>query len=650
DAEVPPDPRGLDLNWDSASTQDLAARLDDSRPVVRDRAIAALAGQGNKSVRLLTKLVTRAESTRLRRNAVWILSRIGTIPARTALCTALYDNDPSVRQSAVHALGVLRERWAIDRLTKIVVDDESPIRREAATALGLIGDSAAVVAILESLRTANDEFLEHSLIYAMIEIGDAEAIYPGLTDADPRVQRGALIALDQIAGESLAREAVSPLLAASDAELQRITLEVIAKHPAWADEIIGLLREAVTATELTPAHQAIITGTVTAFSENESVQSLVAESLARPEAPTATLLTLLDAIGRISQPQLPETWLAPLGNLLSHADENVRRQLLASLIPFDTLSLESSLRTVAQDTAQPAGIRLGALTLVARHGAALEEPELQFLIEQLQADSLPVDKLSAANALATASLTPDQLKSLLAVVKQAGPLELPSLLRAYESAAQTERIKDELATEIGSDLLKSLADAPGLDSLPASRIHAALAKYPAEIIASAVKRFPIVAAGNEEQLAKLTEIESQVEQGNAELGKHLFLSNRMACSGCHKVGGQGGAVGPDLSQIAKIRTTRQLAEAVLLPSATLANGFESYTLATQSGQVMTGLIRRETADAIHLVSTDGKEIRIPRAEIEEIKPSELSIMPQGLDKQLTLEQMRDLVAYLSTLK
>ena len=70
----------------------------------------------------------------------------------------------------------------------------------------------------------------------------------------------------------------------------------------------------------------------------------------------------------------------------------------------------------------------------------------------------------------------------------------------------------------------------------------------------------------------------------------------------------------------------------------------------QSGRVLTGLIRRESADTIHLVSTDGSEVRMPRAEIEEIKPSTLSIMPRGLDKQITLEQLRDLVAFLNTLK
>lgn len=649
DAEIPPDPRGLELNWDTPSDFDLASRLDDA-PAVRDRAMANLTQQGNQSVPILTKMIAGAESTQLRRNAVWTLSRIATVPARTALCAALSDAHPSVRQSAVHAVGVLREGFAVRRLMTIVVNDELPIRREAATALGLIGNSEAVPAIFDSLRTADDEFLEHALIYALIEIGDASAIETGLTDADARVQRGALIALDQIAGESLTREVVAPLLAMSDAELQRATLDVIAKHPTWADEIIGLLREALSATELTPSNRAIITGAVPVFSGDGNVQSLIAETLNTSPPNSETMLILLEAIGRIEQPQLPESWMSPLGTLLSHPDEAIRRQLLASLLPFDAKPLDAALRGTAKDSSQPSGVRISALALAARSGSELDDEELNLLIAALQTDVAPVERLTAANALSSANLSTAQLNSLLDVVREAGPLELAALLQAFANAARTERIAGDAATEIGLALIAAISASSGKDSLSPAGIQATFSDFPAAVVAAAGAQFPATSAGNEEQLAKLNAVEAEVANGNAESGKQIFFSNRSACAGCHKIAGQGGAVGPDLSQIAKVRTTRQLAEAVLLPSATLANGFESYIIATTEGQLQTGLIRRESADAIYLVGTDGKEQRVLRHEIDEVKRSDLSIMPQGLDKQLTLEQLRDLVAFLSSLK
>lgn len=650
DGPIPDDPRGKDLDWSKSSPAKMSARLDDPRPVVCDRALANLVERGDKAVPALATTSLTGKSPQHRRHAVWGLARIGTPLARAALCKALFDRDPSVRQSAVHAVGILREPAAIDRLTKIAIDDELPIRREAATALGLIGESAAVRALLESLRTAKDEFLEHALIYALIEIGDVAAVQAGLTDADPRVQRAAVIALDQIAGESVTREMVSPLLATTDVELQRAALAIITKHPTWADEIVGLLREALTAKESTPGQQAIITGSVPAFAENAGVQSLVADALSRSEISIETLLPLLAAIGRVELARLPEQWVDPLGKLLSHPEEMIRRQLLACLTPFDTHSLESSLRSLAQDSSQAKGLRVAALSLITRYRVELNAEELQLLTAQLQADEAPLDRLAAANALTTANLSPDQLASLMTVVQQAGPLELPALLRAYESALQDERIKGGTAHNIGVKLIQALARSPGAGSLPAVRIHAVFANFPADVAAAAKRRFPDTAADSEEQTARLNALVTQIEQGNSESGKQLFLSNRLACAGCHRIGGQGGMVGPDLSQIAKIRTTRQLAEAVLFPSATLANGFETYTLATHAGLVLTGLIRRETADAVYLVSTDGSERRVLRAEIAEITPSSVSVMPQGLDRQLSAEQLRDLVAFLQTLK
>lgn len=657
DVESSKDPasyRGLTIDWVNLSPYALAMIMaDDSSPAITDRAVSMLVSRGNRSIPTLTKVIATANSSEyieLRRNAVWSLARIGTVPARSVLCAALHDEDPSVRQSAVHAVGVLRERAAVERLKTIVVNDELPIRREAATALGLIGDATAVPAIFDSLRTADDEFVEHALIYALIEIGDVSSIEPGLTVSDPRVQRGALIAMDQIAGESLTREAVAPLLATTNADLQHATLDVIAKHSTWGEEITDLLRQSLLAEELLPAHQAIIVGAVPAFFANVNVQSLVTDTLARPDVPAATLVVLLEAIGRIEQPQLPAAWIDSLGRLLSHPDEAVRRQLLASLRPFDASPFEAPLRATAADTTQPNALRIASLALVTHNGAELDDNELTLLTDALQSDTPPVERLTAANALSLAKLSTSQLQSLITIVREAGPLELSALLQSFANAARNDRFTKDEATELGFELVAALVASAGKDSLSPAGIQATFSRFPADVMAAAAKQFPATTVANEVQLTTLNAIESEIGAGNPELGQQVFFSNRIACAGCHKIAGKGGSVGPDLSQIAKVRTARQLAEAVLLPSATLANGFESYTIATVTGNLHTGLIRRESADAIYLVGTDGREVRVGRDEIDEVRRSETSIMPQGLDKQLTSEQLRDLVAYLSTLK
>jgi putative heme-binding domain-containing protein len=91
-------------------------------------------------------------------------------------------------------------------------------------------------------------------------------------------------------------------------------------------------------------------------------------------------------------------------------------------------------------------------------------------------------------------------------------------------------------------------------------------------------------------------------------------------------------------------------EAVAFPSATFARGYEPVTLVTSAGLAMSGIIRRETADEVYLMTADRSEAPIRRDEIEEIEPSRVSIMPQGLDRAMTPDELRDLLSFLTSLK
>src|SRR5262249_6902681 len=119
---------------------------------------------------------------------------------------------------------------------------------------------------------------------------------------------------------------------------------------------------------------------------------------------------------------------------------------------------------------------------------------------------------------------------------------------------------------------------------------------------------------------------------------------------CHTVGGVGGKIGPELSKIGSIRTPRDLLESIVFPSSSIVRGYEPYLVATKDGRIYNGPLKQATADAVTLVTTDRVEIRVPRAEIDEIQPSRVSIMPQGLDSQISSSELSDLIAYLASLK
>ena len=89
-------------------------------------------------------------------------------------------------------------------------------------------------ALQESLILPHDRFLEHSVIYALIQIGNRQATLPWLTDANPRVQQAGLTALDQMKDGNLTQDEVIPLLGSKDVQLQQTALLVVSRRPEWA--------------------------------------------------------------------------------------------------------------------------------------------------------------------------------------------------------------------------------------------------------------------------------------------------------------------------------------------------------------------------------------------------------------------------------
>ena len=85
-------------------------------------------------------------------------------------------------------------------------------------------------------------------------------------------------------------------------------------------------------------------------------------------------------------------------------------------------------------------------------------------------------------------------------------------------------------------------------------------------------------------------------------------------------------------------------------ASSFARGFETFVVETSSGQVYTGILARETADAVFIVNAERAEVRIARTEIESLAPGRTSIMPQGLDARLNRQEMHDLLAYLQNLR
>jgi putative heme-binding domain-containing protein len=153
-----------------------------------------------------------------------------------------------------------------------------------------------------------------------------------------------------------------------------------------------------------------------------------------------------------------------------------------------------------------------------------------------------------------------------------------------------------------------------------------------------------------QQRARIEELLPQLPSGDAARGGEIFRSAKAACTTCHAIDRQGGTLGPDLTKVGAIRTSRDLLEAIVFPSASYVRSYEPLIVKTRKGEESFGILKNDTADAITLGSVGSGEVRIPRADVVEMREAPLSVMPLGFDGLLTPQELADVVAFLSTAK
>jgi putative heme-binding domain-containing protein len=139
--------------------------------------------------------------------------------------------------------------------------------------------------------------------------------------------------------------------------------------------------------------------------------------------------------------------------------------------------------------------------------------------------------------------------------------------------------------------------------------------------------------------------------GDAERGRAIFFG-KSSCAACHRVGEQGGTVGPDLTKVGAIRPGRDILESVVLPSASFAQGYEPFVARLASGDTVAGVRvkGRESEQALVLRDSSGAEVRLDKAKVKRLVQSTVSIMPEGLLDALKPEESRDLLAYVQSLR
>ena len=139
--------------------------------------------------------------------------------------------------------------------------------------------------------------------------------------------------------------------------------------------------------------------------------------------------------------------------------------------------------------------------------------------------------------------------------------------------------------------------------------------------------------------------------GDPRNGEQLFFSQTgLQCRNCHRIAGKGQDVGPDLDKVGTRLTRGKILESILEPSKTIDTKYLQYLCETTEGQILSGVIIKKTEHAISLQDAKGKVYIVPHDQIESLASQAKSMMPELLARDLTAQQLADLLDYLSQLK
>ncbi len=132
--------------------------------------------------------------------------------------------------------------------------------------------------------------------------------------------------------------------------------------------------------------------------------------------------------------------------------------------------------------------------------------------------------------------------------------------------------------------------------------------------------------------------------GESRRGALVF--EKAQCIKCHRCGGKGEGIGPDLSNVMRRFQTKEVVQSVLYPSQVISDQYASKTIITDDGRSFTGIVGAAGSDSVVVLQSNGEKVTLEKDTIDEVAPSSMSAMPDKLFENLSLDEIADLFAFL----
>jgi len=659
---VTPDPAQVKLSaevarllagdWSKLANQTLMSSLL-SHPDRRVRLEAQFELVKRKNSGAFMKAATGAQGVTAlgRLHAVWGLTQLARADKKFSpfLLKLVDDADPEVRAQVAKGLGDVEFAKARGALVKALKDPAPRVQFFAAQSLGKLGNAASAQPLIELLRANDnkDAYLRFAAAYALSKLKADDALMKGANDSSAAVRLGVLLAYRYKQDPG-----VVGFLNDSDAFIVREAAEAINDAFIFPGDLI-------LASKLATAPVTDTALVVRALNANyrgggdygaRALTSYALNEQATPEM-RAEALRQLALWGKVPQRDRVVGIYMPIKERdAGYAVQALEPQIAKLLVG----GVPAPVQLAAIDAISALDLRSAAPALVALVGnEQANEGARGAALKALDAFGGD-DALKAVGAAEKSSVPALRLTALQIVAHRAPDRALPAIKRFVATGTEAEQQAAYVALGQLQNPQAPALLVSALDQLAAGKVKPGAQAELLEAVSSSTA--PAVKARWEKQQATwaassdaLAPYRYALDGGNPRNGFDQFMNNQiLPCGRCHRVYGEGGEAGPDLSRIGAQHTAEYLLESVVKPNAHIAPGFDVVTLTLANGETESGSVASESASQIVLKRGDGSQVTLDLKQVKQrvVQPSS---MPDIYGQYLTRGQMRDIVAFLKRL-
>ncbi|RPA69703.1 heme-binding protein [Cyclobacteriaceae bacterium YHN15] len=644
--------RLIALDYSKMSENELEENLFYEDMRIRRKAQFELAKRGDKGAQVFEKAMNQKENQLARINAIVGMSQIARMKDMKfakSIVPLLKDTDPEIRAQAAKWLGDIKYKEAGSSMLALLVDDYPRARFFGAEAIGRMEYKPGLNSLVDLLENNNDEdaYIRHAASLALARLNEPEKLVELSNHYSNAVRLGAVLALRRLEHEGIKAFLLdqNEYIVTEAARAINDDFSIESALPELGNLLVNtgftnepLIRRSINAN--------LRVGT------DQAMQNLIAYML-KPEAPLVLRQEAIEALG---------TWSKP--SLLDRVDGRYRGEINRDATLVKTAAGGALIELLASNQLP---LKLGAIKAIGKLGIMETEERLLAMLR----DGNPAEvKTAALQSLAKmkSDRTPQAIERAIAdsdkTVRVAG-LNLMDQLDMDKSLKVNLLIDiiEKRTTEEKQAALNALGKVPAefskpgfsqlLDQMGAGKLNPEILLELSEAVEkSGDAEITALYQQASEKLWKgdvLASYQSSLNGGDINSGRRIFFQSQTGqCMRCHAYDDMGGNVGPSMNGIALKLNRQELLESLIDPSKRIAPGYGMVTLELKNEKRIIGILAEENSQTLLVKRGSEADTLIRKSDVLErkIAPSSMPDMKTLLNRR----QIRDLVAYLATLK